>query len=180
VRVVRVPVFGRRRSSNASLLSLAAYLPSGRGAALSLLARGRFDLVNSHFVPPPASSAHGWRSARLPHVFPYTGRPVRSGEVASPHAHGVAPGGEPAAGVPTRNRAVEQYARQPLTLLFVDHPVARIPLGIPAARRRRIAVASGLSPSASVLITGVASCGARAWSSSSSSCSSRTSIASLR
>jgi len=158
VRVVRVPVFGRRRSSNASLLSLAAYLPSGAWRGTSLLARGRFDLVNSHFVLPTGIvGARLARRARLPHVISVHGGDLYDpSKWLSPHAHALLRLavnrllGDSDLVIGQSSNTLDNLSR----FYSSTTPVARIPLGIPARAapapdRSRF----GLSPSASVLVT---------------------------
>lgn len=48
----RVPVLGRNELSTASLASMLSYVPSAWRHGRKLLAGGRFDIINTHFVVP--------------------------------------------------------------------------------------------------------------------------------
>jgi glycosyltransferase involved in cell wall biosynthesis len=88
VRVVRTPVFFRRQMAVANMPSLLAFLPMAvlRGLALG---RGRFDLVNTHFVVPSGPAGH--LLARLngaPHVLSLHGGDLYDpSKRISPHRH---------------------------------------------------------------------------------------------
>jgi glycosyltransferase involved in cell wall biosynthesis len=139
-------------------LSLAAYLPSGAWRGTSLLARGRFDLVNSHFVLPTGIvGARLARRARIPHVISVHGGDLYDpSKWLSPHAHALLRLavnrllGDCDLVIGQSSNTLDNLSR----FYSSTTPVARIPLGIPARAapapdRSRF----GLSPSASVLIT---------------------------
>ena len=50
--IFRVPILGRKELSTATLTSMLSYVPSSWSRGRSLLADGRFDLINTHFVVP--------------------------------------------------------------------------------------------------------------------------------
>ncbi len=52
VRIVRVPVFFRRRRESANFPSMLAYLPLGVLGVRKLRRKENFDIVNTHFVLP--------------------------------------------------------------------------------------------------------------------------------
>ena len=52
VKVVRVPVFFRRKESVASLLSMATFIPRAIHRGRKLLQSNSYDLINTHFVLP--------------------------------------------------------------------------------------------------------------------------------
>ena len=52
VRVVRAPVYFRRKERAANMISMAAFLPAGVHRGLKLLKETRFDVINTHFVLP--------------------------------------------------------------------------------------------------------------------------------
>jgi glycosyltransferase involved in cell wall biosynthesis len=135
VRVVRVPVLGRRRSSNASLVSLAAYLPAAAYRGAGLLRSEKYDVVNSHFVlPTGVVGALLARRARVPHVISVHGGDLYDpSKWLSPHAHA------------TLRHAVRRLLRgsrlvigqstntlENLSRFYpTTTPAIRIPLGIP-------------------------------------------------
>jgi glycosyltransferase involved in cell wall biosynthesis len=70
VEIRRVPVLGREEASVASLISMLSYPPSTWLAALGMLRRERFDVINSHFaVPTGPGSLPVAKLARIPHVL---------------------------------------------------------------------------------------------------------------
>jgi glycosyltransferase involved in cell wall biosynthesis len=52
VRVVRVPVFFRRREAVANVASMLTFIPMGIHVGKQLVGADRFDLINTHFVLP--------------------------------------------------------------------------------------------------------------------------------
>jgi glycosyltransferase involved in cell wall biosynthesis len=158
VHVIRVPVFGRRRSSNASLLSLAAYLPSAAWRGGPLLKRERFDLVNSHFVVPTGIvGSFLARRGRVPHVISVHGGDLYDpSKWMSPHSHALTRLavnrllGNADLVIGQSSNTLDNLSRYYSTTT----PVTRIPLGIPdrpmpTPDRARF----GLSPATSVLVT---------------------------
>ena len=77
VRVVRVPVFLRRRQAVANLPSLAAYVLMGVPAGKRLLRERAFDVINTHFALPtgPVGDALS-RWGRVPNVLTLVGGDV--------------------------------------------------------------------------------------------------------
>jgi len=158
VRVIRVPVLGRRRSSTASLLSMATYLVSGSRTGLRTVRSETYDVVNSHFVLPTGVLgdliAH---RTHTPHVISVHGGDLYDpSKWLSPHAHAT-----------LRWTIVRLLSRASLVVgqsrNTIDNlnrfygcatPVQRIPLGIPQRSMPvRDRARFGLTASASVLIT---------------------------
>lgn len=80
VEIHRVPVWGRRARSSASLRSLLTYPPAAWARGLELVRKERFDVVNAHFaVPTGPGSVPVTRLAGLPHVLS-----VHGGDVYDP------------------------------------------------------------------------------------------------
>ncbi len=52
VRIIRTPVFFRRKEAVANLLSMLAFIPMGIRVGEKLLQSARFDIINTHFVLP--------------------------------------------------------------------------------------------------------------------------------
>ena len=74
VRVVRAPVFLRRRRSVATMPSMVSFVPMGINTGIKLLKEQQFDIINSHFVVPSApTGAFLSRYAQIPHVITVIG-----------------------------------------------------------------------------------------------------------
>jgi len=89
VRVVRVPVFFRRKVAAANLISLFAYLPMGYRDGRRLLAEGDYDIINTHFVLPsgPVGDALSSRGD-VPNVLSLHGGDLYDpSKSLSPHRH---------------------------------------------------------------------------------------------
>ncbi len=89
VRVVRVPVFLRRRQAVANLPSLAAYVLMGVPAGKRLLRERAFDVINTHFALPtgPVGDALS-RWGMVPNVLTLIGGDVYDpSKWTSPHRH---------------------------------------------------------------------------------------------
>ncbi|HWP91070.1 MAG TPA: glycosyltransferase family 4 protein [Thermodesulfobacteriota bacterium] len=52
VRIIRTPVFFRRKEAVANLLSMLAFIPMGIRVGEKLLRSAQFDVINTHFVLP--------------------------------------------------------------------------------------------------------------------------------
>ncbi len=52
VKIIRVPVFFRKKQNVASLLSMLSYFPSSIFYVQSLLRKEKFDIINTHFAIP--------------------------------------------------------------------------------------------------------------------------------
>lgn len=89
VRVVRVPVFFRRRMSSANLPSMAAYVPGAISKGIGLLRREKFDIINTHFAVPTGPVGHVLsRIGRIPNVLSVHGGDVYDpSKKLSPHRH---------------------------------------------------------------------------------------------
>jgi glycosyltransferase involved in cell wall biosynthesis len=89
VRVLRVPVLGRRRYAAASFVSMFTYLSSGAARARVLLRRERFDVVNTHFALPTGPLGHRLAaSLKVPHVLSVQGGDLYDpSKWSSPHRH---------------------------------------------------------------------------------------------
>ena len=147
VNIVRVPVWGRKKESVASLRSMLTYPPAAWWAASRLLRQRRFDVVNAHFaVPTGPGSLPPARLARIPHVLTILG-----GDIYNP-AYSLSPHRVPfvrgtvrwvlrnsdavvAESSDTRDNAYRHYRH--------SGPIEIIPLGIrkpevPAATRREL------------------------------------------
>ncbi len=89
VRVVRVPVWFRRKLAVANLPSMAAYLPSGLWRGLQLGRAQRFDVINTHFAVPTGPLGD-WLARRLgiPNVLSVHGGDLYDpSKGSSPHRH---------------------------------------------------------------------------------------------
>jgi glycosyltransferase involved in cell wall biosynthesis len=89
VEVVRVPVFFRKHQSVANLVSMAAYIPQAIRMGIRLLARERFDVINTHFVVP-TGPVGDWLSRRsgIPNVLSLHGGDLYDpSKFLSPHRH---------------------------------------------------------------------------------------------
>ncbi len=91
VRVVRVPVFFRRKLPVANIPSMAAYLPLGFWRGLQLAGERPFDVINTHFVVPtgPLGDWLAWR-LHVPNVLSVHGGDLFDpSKLSSPHRHTV-------------------------------------------------------------------------------------------
>jgi glycosyltransferase involved in cell wall biosynthesis len=89
VKVVRVPVFFRKKLAVANMPSMAAYLPTGLWRGLKLGRKQRFDVINTHFAVP-SGPLGDWLSARLgvPNVLSVHGGDLFDpSKKSSPHRH---------------------------------------------------------------------------------------------
>lgn len=90
VRVIRVPVFFRRQLAVANFASMLAYLPAGFARGCTL-ARGSFDVLNTHFVVPTGPLGHAlarWHG--VPNVLSVHGGDLFDpSKRSSPHRHAV-------------------------------------------------------------------------------------------
>jgi glycosyltransferase involved in cell wall biosynthesis len=89
VRVMRVPVFFRRKLAVANLPSMLAYLPTGLWRGLRLGRRRAFDVINTHFVVP-TGPVGDWlaRTLRVPNVLSVHGGDLFDpSKSMSPHRH---------------------------------------------------------------------------------------------
>jgi glycosyltransferase involved in cell wall biosynthesis len=91
VRVVRAPVFFRRKEASANLLSMLMFLPMGVWFGRKLMASNPFDIINTHFVLPtgPVGDAIAQFSG-LPNVLSLHGGDLYDpSKATSPHRHAV-------------------------------------------------------------------------------------------
>jgi len=89
VRIVRVPVFFRRRQAAANFASLLAFLPSGIFYGRRLIAAENFDVINTHFVLPsgPVGDVLA-RWGSMPNVLSVHGGDLFDpSKRSSPHRH---------------------------------------------------------------------------------------------
>ena len=85
VRVLRVPVLGRRSASSASLASMLSFVPAARSLARRSMRDGEFDVVHTFFAVP--SGPAGARIARrigAPHVLTVIGADIHDPSRLSP------------------------------------------------------------------------------------------------
>lgn len=159
VRVVRVPVFFRRRLAVANIPSMAAYLPLGLWRGLKLGRKRPFDVINTHFVVPTGPLGD-WLSRRLqiPNVLSVHGGDLYDpSKPTSPHRHAFLRA--PIAGLLRRADAVVAQSRDTALnvarIYGVDRPVERVPLGIarPPSRIRPHRSAFGIPEDAFVMVT---------------------------
>jgi len=89
VRIIRVPVFFRRRKASGNLLSMLAYVPAAIIRGLSLVRRENFDIINTHFVVPTGPVGHALsRIGRIPNVLSIHGGDIFDpSKRLSPHRH---------------------------------------------------------------------------------------------
>ena len=89
VRIIRVPVFFRRRHAAANLGSMMSYLPMGIRAGRRLLTAESFDIINTHFVLPTGPVGDSLaRFARIPNVLSVHGGDLYDpSKWMSPHRH---------------------------------------------------------------------------------------------
>jgi glycosyltransferase involved in cell wall biosynthesis len=89
VRVVRVPVYLRRRESAASMVSMLSYVLAAPGLGRRHMAAHPYDVINTHFVLP--SGPVGDRLARgngIPNVLSVHGGDLYDpSKITSPHRH---------------------------------------------------------------------------------------------
>jgi glycosyltransferase involved in cell wall biosynthesis len=134
VKVVRVPVFFRKKLAVANLPSMAAYLPTGLWRGLELGRKQRFDIINTHFAVPTGPLGD-WLSSRLriPNVLSVHGGDLFDpSKKSSPHRHAflrraVANLLRKADSVVAQSRDTARNVEQ---IYGVDRPVELIPLGI--------------------------------------------------
>ena len=89
VRVIRVPVLGRKNESVASMVSLLSFVPRGIRRGKELLRKEKFDVINTHFVLPtgPVGDALS-RFAGIPNVLSVHGGDLYDpSKFMSPHRH---------------------------------------------------------------------------------------------
>ncbi|RPI85043.1 MAG: glycosyltransferase family 1 protein [Chloroflexi bacterium] len=91
VRVIRVPVLGRRDKTTASMLSMFSYIPLAVAAGKKLLMKDRFDVINTHFVLPTGPVGDALSSfAGIPNVLSLHGGDLYDpSKITSPHRHAV-------------------------------------------------------------------------------------------
>jgi glycosyltransferase involved in cell wall biosynthesis len=159
VRVLRVPVFFRRKLAAANLPSMAAYLPMGFLRGLKLGRSRSFDVINTHFVVPSGPLGE-WLSRRLqiPNVLSVHGGDLFDpSKSTSPHRHGFLRA--PIRNMLTRADAVVAQSRdtaQNVARIYgVERPVELVPLGIarPPTRVRGNRSAFGIPDNAFVMTT---------------------------
>jgi glycosyltransferase involved in cell wall biosynthesis len=69
-QIHRVPILARRSLTTASFPSMLSYVPSSWRAGRALLAAGRFELINTHFVVPTGPAPQDLsRRFKLPNVL---------------------------------------------------------------------------------------------------------------
>jgi glycosyltransferase involved in cell wall biosynthesis len=89
VRVIRVPVFFRKRRAAATLQSLLAFMPVGIWYGRKLVRETKFDIINTHFALPsgPVGDALA-RYAGIPNVLSVHGGDLYDpSKFTSPHRH---------------------------------------------------------------------------------------------
>lgn len=89
VRVIRVPVFFRRRQAAANFASLLAFIPFGIFYGRRLIGKEKFDIINTHFALPsgPVGDALA-RRASIPNVLSVHGGDLYDpSKRSSPHRH---------------------------------------------------------------------------------------------
>lgn len=89
VRIIRVPVYFRRRKSAANMPSMFMYLPMGISAGKKLLKKESFDVINTHFALPsgPVGNALS-RFSGIPNVLSVHGGDLYDpSKFSSPHRH---------------------------------------------------------------------------------------------
>ncbi|HEX6998125.1 MAG TPA: glycosyltransferase family 4 protein [Gammaproteobacteria bacterium] len=89
VRILRVPVWFRRREAAANLPSMAAYVVNAMRLGRDLVRAERFDIVNTHFaLPTGPAGQHLARFAGLPNVLSVHGGDLYDpSKKHSPHRH---------------------------------------------------------------------------------------------
>lgn len=89
VRVIRVPVFLRKRQATASLVSMLSFILIGIRKGKELLRNEKFDVINTHFALPtgPVGDALA-RFASIPNVLLVIGGDIYDpSKFTSPHRH---------------------------------------------------------------------------------------------
>jgi glycosyltransferase involved in cell wall biosynthesis len=89
VRVIRVPVFFRKKAAVANLLSMFAFIPMAISKGKKLLETTHYDVINTHFVLPtgPVGDAIA-RAGGVPNVlFLHGGDLYDPSKFTSPHRH---------------------------------------------------------------------------------------------
>ncbi|HEX6993502.1 MAG TPA: glycosyltransferase family 4 protein [Gammaproteobacteria bacterium] len=91
VRVVRVPVWFRRRRAVANFPSMLAYLATGTLAGRRLVRNETFDVINTHFALPTGPVGHAVsRAAGVPNVLSVHGGDLYDpSKRSSAHSHAV-------------------------------------------------------------------------------------------
>jgi glycosyltransferase involved in cell wall biosynthesis len=158
LKVVRVPVLGRRRAATASVVSMASYLPTAAWKGLALAGGTRYAVINSHFVVPTgvAGDFVAQRTG-VPHVITVHGGDLYDpSKWLSPHRHASLRWSIRT--LLRRSKLVIGQSQNTLHNLETFYgnlaPVERIPLGIPhreAPARDRASL--GWPESAKVLLT---------------------------
>jgi len=90
-RIIRVPVFGRRKMAAGSLPSLLSYVPMAIRRGRDLMRSERFDVINTHFAVPtgPVGDALA-RRANIPNILSVHGGDLYDpSKWMSPHRHGI-------------------------------------------------------------------------------------------
>ncbi|MFZ0258205.1 MAG: glycosyltransferase family 4 protein [Gammaproteobacteria bacterium] len=91
VRIIRVPVFFRRREAVANLASMFAYMVMGVRVGRAHLAEAKYDIINTHFVLPsgPVGDALS-RLAGVPNILSVHGGDLYDpSKWTSPHRHAI-------------------------------------------------------------------------------------------
>lgn len=158
VRVFRVPVLGRDARATASMLSMISFWPVGVRHGRALMARERYDVVNTWFaVPSGPTGVQLARRSGLPHVLTMAG-----GDIYDP-SKWYTPDKNPLLGQVVKwvLRSADAHvavssdlARRAKELYGFDRPIDVIPLGsetprFPPADRASL----GLDPDATYVIT---------------------------
>ena len=89
VRVIRAPVFFRKKQTVANFLSMFTYMVTGTQVGKRLLQKESFDVINTHFVLPtgPVGDALA-RCSGIPHVLSLHGGDLYDpSKFTSPHRH---------------------------------------------------------------------------------------------
>jgi len=91
VRVIRVPVWFRRRRAVANFPSMLAYLATGTLAGRRLVRNETFDVINTHFALPTGPVGHAVsRAAGVPNVLSVHGGDLYDpSKRSSAHSHAV-------------------------------------------------------------------------------------------
>lgn len=89
IRIVRVPVWSRKRKSVASMSSMLAFVITGVPRGMALLREQEFDVINTHFVLPTGPVGdYLSRSAGIPNVLSLHGGDLyEPTKRTSPHRH---------------------------------------------------------------------------------------------
>jgi glycosyltransferase involved in cell wall biosynthesis len=87
VRILRVPVIGRRDQAAASLISMLSYPPAAWIEAARVIRRERIDVIHGHFaVPTGPASLMAAKLAHVPHVMSLHGGDIYDpSKATSPH-----------------------------------------------------------------------------------------------